>query len=43
MLSGRTYANRAESAAFAALRPVLGFKLVLSYFAFASTSGAMSL
>ena len=37
------YANRAESAAFAALRPVLGFKLALSYFAFASTSGAMSL
>ena len=37
------YANRAESAAFAALRPVLGFKLALPYFAFASTSGAMSL
>lgn len=37
------YANRAESAAFTALRPVLGFKLALSYFAFASTSGAISL
>ena len=42
-ISVGAYANRAESAAFAALRPVLGFKLALSYFAFASTSGAMSL